>query len=100
MLAVDADNTLWGGIVGEDGADGITIGDSFPGNGYRALQQGLVYQAANGALVAMLSKNNGPDVDEVFDDAPATWCSPRTTSPPVGSTGTARPTTCAASPTS
>ena len=67
VLAVDADNTLWGGIVGEDGADGITIGDSFPGNGFRALQQGLVYQAANGALVAMLSKNNGPDVDEVFD---------------------------------
>ena len=46
VLAVDADNTLWGGIVGEDGADGITIGDSFPGNGFRALQQGLVYQAA------------------------------------------------------
>ena len=67
VLAVDADNTLWGGIVGEDGADGITIGDSFPGSGYRALQQGLVYQAAHGALVAMVSKNNGPDVDEVFD---------------------------------
>ena len=37
VIAVDADNTLWGGIVGEDGADGILIGDSFPGNGYRAL---------------------------------------------------------------
>ncbi len=67
VLAVDADNTLWGGIVGEDGADGITIGDSFPGSAYRALQQGLVYQAANGALVALVSKNNGPDVDEVFE---------------------------------
>ncbi|WP_385907530.1 HAD-IIIC family phosphatase [Terrabacter sp. GCM10028922] len=66
VLAVDADNTLWGGIVGEDGPEGIVIGDSFPGNGYRALQQGLVYQAAHGALIALLSKNNGPDVDEVF----------------------------------
>src|SRR6478735_252681 len=66
VLAVDADNTLWGGIVGEDGADGIAIGDSFPANGFRALQQGLVYQAANGALVAMVSKNNQEDVDEVF----------------------------------
>jgi FkbH-like protein len=66
VLAVDADNTLWGGIVGEDGADGIAIGDSFPGNGFRALQQGLVYQAAHGALVAMVSKNNPEDVDEVF----------------------------------
>lgn len=67
VLAVDADNTLWGGIVGEDGAQGITIGDSFPGNGYRALQQGLVYQAAHGALLALLSKNNESDVDEVFE---------------------------------
>ena len=66
VLAVDADNTLWGGIVGEDGADGVIVGDSFPGNGYRALQQGLVYQAAHGALVALISKNNGPDIDEVF----------------------------------
>ena len=66
VLAVDADNTLWGGIVGEDGADGIGIGDSFPGNGFRALQQGLVYQAANGALVVLLSKNNEQDVDDAF----------------------------------
>jgi FkbH-like protein len=68
VLAVDADNTLWGGIVGEDGADGILIGDSFPGNGFRALQQGLAYQAANGALLAMVSKNNEQDVEEVFDN--------------------------------
>lgn len=67
VLAVDADNTLWGGIVGEDGADGVLIGDSFPGNGYRAFQQGLVYQAAQGALIAMLSKNDAADVDEVFE---------------------------------
>ena len=67
VLAVDADNTLWGGIVGEDGADGILIGDSFPGNGFRALQQGLAYQVANGALLVLLSKNNEADVAEVFE---------------------------------
>ena len=67
VLAVDADNTLWGGIVGEDGADGILIGDSFPGNGYRALHYGLAYQVANGTLLVMLSKNNDTDVAEVFD---------------------------------
>lgn len=66
VLAVDADNTLWGGIVGEDGADGVLIGDSFPGNGYRAFQQGLVYQAAQGALIVLVSKNNAADIDEVF----------------------------------
>jgi len=66
VLAVDADNTLWGGILGEDGADGVQVGDSFPGNAYRALQHGLAYQAANGALLALLSKNNPEDMGELF----------------------------------
>ena len=66
MLAVDADNTLWGGIVGEDGADGVIVGDSFPGNGFRALQNGLAYQVANGTLLVMVSKNNDTDVAELF----------------------------------
>jgi FkbH-like protein len=67
VLAVDADNTLWGGIVGEDGADGILVGDSFPGNAFRALQHGLAYQVANGTLLVMVSKNNEADVVEVFE---------------------------------
>jgi FkbH-like protein len=67
VLAVDADNTLWGGIIGEDGADGVIVGDSFPGNGFRALQNGLAYQVANGTLLVMVSKNNAPDVAEIFE---------------------------------
>jgi len=66
VLAVDADNTLWGGILGEDGADGVVVGDSFPGNGFRALQNGLAYLVANGTLLVMLSKNNDTDVAELF----------------------------------
>lgn len=66
VLAVDADNTLWGGVLGEEGPDGVTVGDSFPGNAFRALQQGLVYQSTNGALLALVSKNDDADVDEVF----------------------------------
>lgn len=67
VLAVDADNTLWGGILGEDGAAGVAVGDSFPGNAFHALQQGLAYQVANGALLALVSKNNDTDVDEIFE---------------------------------
>lgn len=67
VIAVDADNTLWGGILGEDGADGVQVGDAFPGNAFRSLQQGLVYQATQGALLALVSKNNESDVAEVFE---------------------------------
>jgi FkbH-like protein len=67
VIAVDADNTLWGGIVGEDGAAGIVVGDSFPGNAFHAFQHGLAYQVANGALLVLVSKNNDADVAEVFE---------------------------------
>ncbi|WP_306252746.1 HAD family hydrolase [Parvularcula sp. IMCC14364] len=61
MLAVDCDNTLWGGVVGEDGATGIDLGD-----GYRALQEQLVRQVDGGRIVCLLSKNDASDVEEVF----------------------------------
>ena len=45
---------------------GSIVGDSFPGNGFRALQNGLAYQVANGTLLVMVSKNNDTDVAELF----------------------------------
>ncbi|MBM3265956.1 MAG: hypothetical protein FJY97_21405, partial [candidate division Zixibacteria bacterium] len=38
-LVLDLDGTLWGGILGEDGYDGIQIGTTYPGNAYRAFQE-------------------------------------------------------------
>lgn len=67
VIAVDADNTLWGGILGEEGAAGVVVGDSFPGNAFHAFQHGLAYQVANGALLVLVSKNNDADVAEVFE---------------------------------
>lgn len=66
-VVLDADNTLWGGIVGEDGIDGIQIGDEFPGSAYRDFQTLLLNWRDQGVLLALASKNNEADVWEVFD---------------------------------
>jgi FkbH-like protein len=69
-VAVDLDNTLWGGIVGEDGLEGIALGQSYPGNCYRALQQELLKLYHRGILLAINSKNNEADALEVIDKHP------------------------------
>jgi FkbH-like protein len=66
-VVLDADNTLWGGIVGEDGIDGIQIGDEFPGSAFRDFQKLLLRWRNQGVLLAVASKNNEADVWEVFD---------------------------------
>jgi len=40
-LVVDCDNTLWGGIIGEDGIDGISLGPDSPGREYLDLQRAI-----------------------------------------------------------
>jgi predicted enzyme involved in methoxymalonyl-ACP biosynthesis len=66
-VVLDADNTLWGGIIGEDGIDGIQIGDEFPGSAYRDFQKLLLSWRQQGVFLAVASKNNEADVWEVFD---------------------------------
>ena len=53
VLAVDADNTLWNGIVSEDGAADVAP--------YAAFQRGLLTLKAKGVLLVLLSKNDPPD---------------------------------------
>lgn len=66
-IVLDADNTLWGGVVGEDGLDGIAIGDEFPGSAYRDFQRFLLHLRSQGIFLALASKNNEADVWQVFD---------------------------------
>ena len=66
-VVLDCDNTLWGGVVGEDGVDGIQIGDEFPGSAYRDFQKLLLHWRSQGVLLALASKNNEADVWEVFE---------------------------------
>jgi len=66
-LVVDADGTLWGGIVGDDGPDGVRIGRSFPGSAFYEFQQALVALRDRGILLALCSKNDRAAVDAVFE---------------------------------
>lgn len=66
-IVLDCDNTLWGGVVGEDGLAGIQIGADFPGSAFQDLQRQLLYWRSQGVLLAIASKNNEADVWEVFD---------------------------------
>ncbi len=62
VIVLDCDNTLWTGVVGEDGVDGI--GFDAP---RLALQKFMAAQSEGGMLICLCSKNNEPEVWKVFD---------------------------------
>jgi FkbH-like protein len=66
VIALDADNTLWGGIIGEDGLTGIALGPEYPGNAYVDFQRRLLDYQQRGFLLVLCSKNNSEDVQEVL----------------------------------
>ena len=70
-LVFDCDNTLWGGVVGEDGPDGIRLGDDYPGNAFRAFQEAILDLHARGVILALCSKNEESSVREVLREHPA-----------------------------
>jgi FkbH-like protein len=70
VLVLDLDNTLWGGIVGELGPTGIALSEDGVGRCYRDFQRCLKAVLRTGVLLAIVSKNNAQDVDEVFDENP------------------------------
>jgi len=67
-LVLDCDNTLWGGIVGEDGVSGIQLGETYPGLCYQRFQHQLDELNRLGFLLAINSKNNAADVEQVFEN--------------------------------
>lgn len=69
-LVLDADNTLWGGIVGEDGIAGIALGPTAPGNAFVAFQRLLLAYYRRGVILALNSRNNPSDLFEVLDSHP------------------------------
>jgi len=69
-IALDADNTLWGGLVGEDGMEGIELGPDYPGSAYLAFQRRLLALRGRGLLLALCSKNNEADMLQVLREHP------------------------------
>lgn len=70
VVIVDLDNTMWGGVVGEDGPDGIAVGGDYPGNAFADFHAFLANMRATGVMVAIASKNNEADAVEAFAKKP------------------------------
>lgn len=66
-LVLDLDNTLWGGVLGEDGLDGITISGDYPGKPFHLWQEGVKQLSKDGVILAICSKNNERDVYEMWE---------------------------------
>jgi len=67
ILVLDCDNTLWGGVVGEDGLGGVALGADKPhGQIYTEIQYLALALQRRGVLLALCSKNNPEDVDEML----------------------------------
>ncbi len=70
-LVLDLDNTLWGGVVGDDGLEGIVIGQgSALGEGFVAVQEYARDLARRGVILAVSSKNDEANALEPFDKHP------------------------------
>lgn len=69
-LVVDLDNTLWGGVLGEDGPEAIKIGGDYPGNVFKDLQAALLGYYHKGFLLAIASKNEEDLVRKTLDAHP------------------------------
>ena len=69
-VVLDLDNTIWGGVVGEDGLAGIRIGEGVDGEAYAAFQDYLLALKRKGVLLAVCSKNNERDAREPFERHP------------------------------
>lgn len=70
-LILDCDNTLWSGIIGEDGYTGIKMNnETYIGYQFSKIQKYINYLSETGILVCLCSKNNDKDVEEVISKHP------------------------------
>jgi FkbH-like protein len=70
-IVLDLDNTLWGGIIGEEGVSGIQLGNEGIGLAFVEFQRELLNLQRKGILLAICSKNNSEDAYEAIRKHPA-----------------------------
>lgn len=69
-LVLDLDNTLWGGVIGDDGLSGIEIGELGTGRAYTDLQRWCRELEMRGIILAVCSKNDEATAKEPFEKHP------------------------------
>jgi FkbH-like protein len=71
-LVLDCDNTLWGGVIGEDGLHGIALDPhDHPGNAFWEVQQRIRHLQSSGVLLCLATKNEPADVEMVLEQHPS-----------------------------
>ena len=68
VLVLDCDNTIWGGVVGEDGVSSLVLGQDGLGTAFVDFQKEVVKLVNEGVIIVLASKNNEQDVWDVFDN--------------------------------
>lgn len=71
IIVLDLDNTLWGGVIGEDGVDGIELSDHKEGQRYYDFQRQLLEMKNRGIVLGIVSKNNEEDAEAAIRNHPA-----------------------------
>ena len=66
VLALDLDNTLWGGVLGEVGAPGVELGGLYPGSCYLNLQRSVRRLREQGVILVLASKNDAAIVEQAL----------------------------------
>ena len=70
VIVLDLDNTLWGGVLGEDGVRGVQLGGDFPGNAFLSFQRTLRILKERGIGLAICSKNDEDIALQAIDHLP------------------------------
>ncbi|GAA1987043.1 HAD-IIIC family phosphatase [Kitasatospora viridis] len=76
VLALDLDNTLWGGVLGEVGAEGVELGGLYPGKSFQDLQRTVSRLRQQGVVLVLASKNDPGPVEEALAGHPAALLRP------------------------
>ena len=70
VLLLDLDNTLWGGLAGENDTTPVILSDEHTGLAYKNLQRVIMQMQRQGVILGIVSKNNVEDANKIIDNHP------------------------------